>query len=729
MIYSAHSPDKKKSIDFQSYESHVKGVLKKAIKYVEDIGEYAVMDNDALSSIVRQSALFHDLGKLDKANQPILLGEKSAKRLPVNHVDAGASYFLDSNNLSIAATVIQAHHIGYGNFLEEESKEDKMFRDSEIMEHTDKTLDDLLTIHNSLINESNVSGLNGIKGNKAVFLRIALSCLVDADHTDTSVHYQDHTEPPPYIRLRAKERLAKLDRHVKTLNKGDDERSNLRNEMYYSSKDSKTNTIIVSCDSPVGSGKTTAIMAHLLNQAINRQLRRIFVILPFTNIIQQSVKIYRDALVLEGENSDEVVAELHHRADFQDKESRFLTSLWRAPIVVTTAVAFFETLASNSPSSLRRLHELPGSAIFVDESHAALPVKLLPLTLEWINTYSQEWNCYWVLASGSLCRFWDIEEIRLKNCYSVSELINTDLRKQLLKYEKNRVKYQHDLTPKGLQELSEWVIKFPGPRLVIVNTVQNAAIIADYFEKNFGKKKVKHLSTALTPNDRENVIKAIEERLKDKADDDWTLISTSCVEAGVNISFRTGFRELCSLLSLLQTAGRINREGLYCDSEMWTFKLKESDCFNINSELHESRNILQKYFERRIEIVPELSTESIKEEIQVSGVSRKSKDLVDHENTCGFRFVEDLFRVIDTKTVIVIVNDEIINKIKNHEKISWQDVQKHSVRLYGHNVGRFVVEELIPGIYEWGLEYNDFLGYMAGALTVVKAEKGVSLIA
>lgn len=65
------------------------------------------------------------------------------------------------------------------------------------------------------------------------------------------------------------------------------------------------------------------------------------------------------------------MAELHHRADFEDNDLRYLTALWRAPIIVTTAVGFYETLASNKPAALRRLHELPGSAIFVDEAHAA----------------------------------------------------------------------------------------------------------------------------------------------------------------------------------------------------------------------------------------------------------------------------------------------------------------------------------------------------------------------
>ena len=120
---------------------------------------------------------------------------------------------------------------------------------------------------------------------------------------------------------------------------------------------------IVSNDGPVGSGKTTAVMAYQLNQAILKGARRIFVVLPYTNIITQSVEVYREALKLPGEEPETVVAELHCKSDFEDEDTRYLTSLWRAPIIVTTAVAFFETLASNRPGTLRRLHELPGSII------------------------------------------------------------------------------------------------------------------------------------------------------------------------------------------------------------------------------------------------------------------------------------------------------------------------------------------------------------------------------
>jgi len=226
------------------------------------------------------------------------------------------------------------------------------------------------------------------------------------------------------------------------------------------------------------------------------------VVLPFTNIIRQSVDIYRKALVLKGENPEHVVAELHHRADFQDVKSRQFTALWKAPIIVTTAVTFFETLASNTPATLRRLHALPGSAVFIDESHAALPAKLLPLSWDWIKRFAGEWGCYWVMASGSLNRFWKIKEFDEKTP-EIPEIMPETVRNRLAKYEHGRITYQFKDVPLTAEELVEWVASLPGPRIVILNTVQSAAVVAKKYENLFQRRAVEHLSTALTPTDRE----------------------------------------------------------------------------------------------------------------------------------------------------------------------------------------------------------------------------------
>lgn len=729
MIYYAHS--KKGDIPEQEYSEHISGVLSHAQRYVDEMGIYSKRDRELLPGIAEKAATFHDLGKLNRDNQDVLSGKIKAKSLPVHHWDAGAAYSLNAEHFSaISAAVIQAHHIGFPDFTFEMNKGDAIFRDVSIASDVDKELPELEAIHSRLVNTHFQYGEEDLKGDRSLFLRLLLSCIVDADHTDTATHYRQYPINEDIIPLRPAERLANLDLHVAELKqKGtDNDRNALRNEMYYACRNAKVKSSISSCDSPVGSGKTTAVMAHLLAQAENRGFRRIFVILPFTNIIRQSVDTYRKSLVLPGEKADEVVAELHHRADFESKDVRYLTALWRAPIIVTTAVAFFETLASNSTATLRRLHELPGSAIFVDESHAALPAKLLPLAWKWINIYAAEWSCYWVLASGSLNRFWTIPEIAGTHTFpNVPEIVSNNLRNQLSVYENNRISYRSDLCPKSTEDLANWIVRFSGPRLVILNTVQSAAVLADYFAEHFGQNRVKHLSTALTSNDRSDTLERIKKRLKNKEDVDWTLIATSCIEAGVDFSFRNGFRELGSLVSLLQAAGRVNREGLLHDSEMWTFCITEDGMLKLNSGLKESSTVLKRYFEMEQVIAPELSTQSIADELALYGISKKSTRLVTDEDVQNFCKVEQEFKVIDTDTRLVIVDSDVAHRLQNG-KVDWKELQKVSVQIAKYKLDELRTPIVMDKIYKWNLDYNNFLGYMAGIVKLKKYSGGVIII-
>ena len=598
-------------------------------------------------------------------------------------------------------------------------REAAIFRDEHVTarDHTDAVLDDLLCEHCEIF-PSQVSGETQVyNGDQGVFFRMALSCLADADHTDTAAAYGQAPEKDHLPKLRADERLDALNRYVRNLG-GDGERSCLRREMYYACRDAQIGGGFSACDSPVGSGKTTAVMAHLLRQAINRNARRIFVVLPYTSIIQQAVEVYRKALVLPNENPEEVVAELHFRADFQDYETRYLTSLWRAPIVITTAVAFFETLASNHPAALRRLHELPGSMIFIDEAHNALPLKLLPLAWRWMNTLANEWGCYWVLASGSLVRYWNLErlaEIEMPRPM-VSELVNHDLRERLLRYEHDRIVFRWDKKPMHRQELIDRVQKTAGPRLLILNTVQNAAVIASDMCEKFGRSCVEHLSTALIPEDRSKVIDRIKQRLNNRSDTDWTLVATSCVEAGVDFSFRTGFREISSLLSLLQAAGRVNRHGDSACADMWSFSLRDDSMLTQNKGTKCSAAVLDNYFEKNIPIVPELSTCAMNDEIIRDGSCIKTiQYLIKQEEEIQFQTVDQEFKVIDSDTVPAVIDDSLSEAIARGRG-DWHALQKKSVSIRRYKIKEWNLKEIADGVYQWTLGYDDFLGYMSGIL-------------
>jgi len=729
MKYFAHSP--KDDIPAQPYEAHIEEVRKRALEYAEEAGGYGALDGAMLQSVVEPAAVFHDLGKLKPARQEVLSGSKKEKHLGGNHADAGTAYLLDDRHLSVcAAAAICAHHLGYNDFTKEQNRKGRIFRDAAECEETDKALPGYAAIHNRLIPASFPYAPEQVKGDASVFMRLLLSCLADADHTDTAVNYGKYPAQEPRISLRAAERLAKLNGCVAVLGKKDDEcgaepnsdarrsdeeaeRNALRAQMYAACRDAQMEAAISCCGSPVGTGKTTAAMAHLLAQAHARGLRRIFVVLPYTNIIRQSVKKYREMLPLPEENPEEVVAELHHRADFQSKDTRYLTALWRAPIIVTTAVAFFETLASDSPAALRRLHELPGSAVFVDEAHAALPVTLLPLAWRWMNIYAREWGCYWLLASGSLDRFWNIPEIAGAYAADVPEIVGENLRKHLLTYEAGRITYRSDLHPRDAEELVKWLVGYPGPRLVILNTVQSAAAVADKVRELYGRERVEHISTALIPKDRESTLERVKKRLDDPGDQEWTLVATSCVEAGVDFSFRTGFRELGALLSLLQAAGRVNREGLYDDAEMWTFCLTEGGVLQANPGMENSAKVLRRYFDGNLPISPELSTQSIVDEIALYGLGGKHQRLVENEQYQNFRYVEDEFQVIESRNGVAVVDAAAAERIL-HGRMDWRELQKVSISISKAKLRDYRVGEIADGVYYWDLGYDDFLGYMAG---------------
>jgi len=720
----AHSADPKRGIPAQDYAAHIGGVVTHSSKAADEAARYASYDGELLRKIVPLAAEFHDLGKLDKENQEVLSGKRKEKKLPIQHTDAGTAYLINKLQVVSGGALIRSHHIGLPDFIEEQNRAEKFFRDNNVLDRVNRTLFELTRLHEKErppMGQKNQFA-DSVTGDASFFFRLALSCLADGDHTDTAIHYQDQAREEPDVELYPAERLAALDQYVEALKK-DNDRSRLRSEVYTACHDADMKANVVSCDSPVGTGKTTAVMAHLLAQAAKRKLRRIIVVLPFTNIITQSVKVYRDALVLSGENKEHVVAELHHRADFQDKLTRQFTALWKAPIIITTAVSFFETLASNSPATLRRLHNLPGSAIFIDESHAALPAKLLPLAWRWVKGFAHEWGCYWVLASGSLNRFWKIEEFD-KEKPDIPEIMPNQLRKRLSEYEKGRITYHFNDLSMGASELVEWVSSLPGPRIVILNTVQSAAIVAREYEKRFIRSSIEHLSTALTPDDRDKTLTRIKSRLADANDTEWTLVATSCVEAGVDLSFKTGVREAASLVSLLQTAGRVNRHDHINAEIVWTITLKEEGLLKKNPGMSDSSKVLLELISEKHPISPDLCTNALKREIRRAGTFADS--LLKSEEGLRFPQVEKGFRVIDSDTRTVVIGEELIKKLERHVPVDWQEIQKSSVQIWGYRLNDLRIPEVLgyQGIYKWTYAYDDLIGYMAGILSVEAIKHG-----
>jgi CRISPR-associated endonuclease/helicase Cas3 len=744
-VFLAHSPHGE--VPGQAYFEHITDVQSEAVRNARKVAQFYDGDKEALIGTVDAAALFHDLGKLDEANQSVL-NLDSRRPLPIAHVDAGVAALLRFRRKE-SAVLAAAHHAGlFGKSNESHPNKIRPFRDERklhtlkggpVDKHVDNHLSEYLSDHGKAGLGIAANGMNDGELHRCGFTRrIALSCLVDADHGDTARHYGKEVEIPD-VEPRWEGRLAALQRYVDRLPEGNSEperkRNSFRKQLFDACRDAPLDPALRTCDAPVGSGKTTAVMAHLLRLAAEREpkLRHIFVVLPYTNIITQSVEIYRKALVLEGERPEDVVAEHHHRSDFAEVELRQLATLWRAPIIVTTAVQFFETLGSHHPATLRKLHELPGSAVFVDEMHAAIPSHLWPQVWRWLEIWIKHWGGHLVLASGSLPRFWELDEYNKlirPNGHPMQEISDlapdSSLREEMRRAEVQRVCYRR--RAEGAPALDcEGLVKFvqakPGPRLVIVNTVHTAAVVAQSMRES--GIDVLHLSTALAPVHRDLIIERIKLRLRSRIDD-WTLVATSCVEAGMDFSFRTGFRERASTASLIQIGGRISRGDEFRDAEVWDILLMD-DRFRGNPGVSISRLALDYFSVDELNSLhsAHLATLAMKRE-WTSGAEGRARQLIHDEQRMEYPLVGEECRVIETDTRTVVIDAGLAQSLKVGRKISRLELMRYSVQIWSNKIDKLRLDPLIHtgghsdvGTYFWQYDYDpDFTGYMKGVLKI-----------
>ncbi len=742
----------------QAYEEHIRNVTWGAIDRVNAMLQHyapTIQNKPAASellAIIDDAASHHDFGKLDPGFQDTLRYNRYSVS-HIRHEDAGVVK-LALHGAMEAAGLISAHHQGLVRYQREIARPSlkpkprklslESFRIDDVATRaaTDSRMADYVRDQDSLLGKTRIKEGDGLSKCEGLTRRLLLSCLVDSDHFDTARHYGNETNHER-IAPRWAERLTALDKHVGELRKGvtgprNDAtrlRQEIRDELYQTCLNAETAHRLRSCDAVVGSGKTTAVMAHLLRVAIDRNLRHIIVVLPYTNIIRQSVETYRKALCLEGEDPTLVVAEHHHQAEFKSMDLRHLTALWRAPIIVTTAVQFFETLSARQTGKLRKFHELPGSAVFLDEAHAALPSELWPQSWNWLMEWIDDWNGHLVLASGSLAEFWRMSEFRSITegnvdrapCLPAAEVrpLSASVRAKAAAAEHLRVRFHTKAEALSADELIARVEESPGPRLVIVNTVQSAAVLASLM-KGSSKQDVLHLSTALAPVHRAIVIERIKALLRYRSD--WTLVATSMVEAGLDFSFTTGFRQRSSTASLIQTGGRVNRGAERGDDcAVWDFEFADKNTFPDIRALNGAKRALGELFQTGLmspEVPADLARiclDAMRMEFK-TGTQMKALESVLAEKDMDYPKVADLCRVIQSEAKTVLVDRELAAKVGKGIPVASTDIVRNSVQVYPYKIANLGFESVMPGgddlfVLPEGWTYDpDCYGYMAGWL-------------
>jgi CRISPR-associated endonuclease/helicase Cas3 len=214
-------------------------------------------------------------------------------------------------------------------------------------------------------------------------------------------------------------------------------------------------------------------------------------------------------------------------------------------------------------------------------------------------------------------------------------------------------------------------------------------------------------------------------RLRQPNHIDWTLVATSCVESGVDLSFRTGIRERCSLTSLLQTSGRVNRSNEYAQANVWDIQLKHDHLLRSHPAFEASARVLGELFLEN-KVSPEFCTEALRREITQEGMPKKKEHIEIAERNADFPKVEELFRVIDSDTVTAIVDKALVRRLETYEKVARAEIQSASVQIWHSKEQEFGLErlEIVRGyddLRKWMLPCDRFLGYMGGVLPLVDA--------
>ena len=328
------------------------------------------------------------------------------------------------------------------------------------------------------------------------------------------------------------------------------------------SSGSNTTENLMSLTVPTGGGKTIASMAFALNNAIKNGRQRIIYVIPYTSIIEQNAKVF--AGIFGGEN----VVEHYSSAEYDDTDSeegnikRLATENWDAPIIVTTNVQFFESLFSNRTSKCRKLHNIANSVIIFDEMQI-IPEGFLKPCLKSIEQLTKQYNCTAVICTAtqpSLEKFFERQVIN-EICSEVENNYDFFRRTTITVLERKLTK----------EEMSER-LKNNSKVLCIVNKKKSANEI---FEMLKDEENTFCLTTNLCSVHRSKILQQIKSCLEENKS--CRVISTSLVEAGVDLDFPCVYREKAGLDNIIQSAGRCNREGKFSKEDSLTFVFTLSD--------------------------------------------------------------------------------------------------------------------------------------------------------
>ena len=652
----------------QTILEHANGTSEIAAEFAKDF----ILSNEAA-----YVGKMHDIGKYSMEFQHRLNGGPK-----VDHSTAGAYEAFKSKKL-VEAFCISGHHSGLpdgGNRSEIEG--------STFWARINRAMNNEIPNYDGWIDEIKCSEYQSeLSSNNlqvSFLIRMLFSCLVDADYLDTERFM--HGNICRGVKFDPNKLENDLNNYIKKWFPPKGDLNKLRCDILSNIIQMATNEGkgIYTFTVPTGGGKTISSLSFAINHAKHYGMRRIIYVIPYTSIIEQTADIFRKIL------GNENVLEHHsHSLQFEEDDSGLYaraTENWDMPIIVTTAVQFFESIYKNKPSMERKLHNIANSVIVFDEAQM-LPLPYLKPCVLCISELVKRYGVTAVLCTAT--------QPSLNNIFNefVQEITIKELCPQEI-YDNNifkRVEYKNI----GLINIDEIVgqINSQFQALCIVNSKKAAIDIYDKIDSD----NTFHLSTSMYPLHRIKVLDEIRYRLLNNLP--CKVISTSLIEVGVDVDFPVVFRQVCGLDSIVQAAGRCNREGKKksTDSKVFVFDLECGSPEIFASQIAAYKIIIEKYGD-------DISNKNAINDYFNNLYYFKGKDELDHygiidlleKGNMPFQTISDRFNVINNNTrTIYIETPDIMTEIECLKKgyANYKDYRK--LGLYGVNVYDYQFNKLI----------------------------------
>lgn len=511
------------------------------------------------------------------------------------------------------------------------------------------------------------------------FTRYLFSCLTDADFIDTERFVTPNTDRGIDGDFqKAYEKVCEKLNSFKIETKLQESRSIIQEQVY---KSVESNANVYTLNMPTGSGKTLCSIRAALKTAIENKKKRIIYVIPYVSIIEQTAKVFEDIF-------GDVLPVLQHHSnyDFDDdknEDENEITSEklkrscenWDAKLIVTTNIQFFESLYHYKGRRLRKLHNLADSVIIFDEIHM-LPIDYIQPCLRAMGYVTKYLNSTAILMSATMPNYDKFMErymsdVKIENAVKDTSLFNV--------FDKCRYEY---IGKCELASLAEKAQEYDNA-LIIVNKRKTARELYDICSGN-----KYHLSTYMTPLHRSEIIAKIKEDIKNGIN--TTVISTSLIEAGVDLDFKAVFREIAGIDNILQSGGRCNREGKMDMGDVFVF---ETDGGNYQtkkkSDIIIRANITRNLFEE----FENISTDKCIKEYYGRLLNYKEKKIEENTITAimgndlridgiPFRTYAESFNFIDNQVIgIVIPCDEnrgLIKELKDGKLSVKRNLQRYS---------------------------------------------------